>query len=61
MKKYWPHVCAVLLLLNLWMWAWSNGPLRVLGFGPDEPREPERVQEQVMPEALQLQPRQSPP
>ena len=60
MRKYWPHVCGLLLLLNLWIWAWSNGHLRVLGFGPAEPREPERVQEQVMPEALQLQPRVPP-
>lgn len=56
MRKYWPHVCGVLLVLNLWLWAWSNGHLRVLGFGPHDPREPQRLEEQVNPEALQLLP-----
>ena len=56
MRKYWPHVCGALLVLNLWLWAWSNGHLRVLGFGPHDPREPQRLEEQVNPEALQLLP-----
>jgi len=43
-----------MLLLNLWFWAWSNGHLRIFGMGPIDPRETQRLEEQVNPEALQL-------
>jgi hypothetical protein len=56
MKSWGAKLCLVLLLLNLWFWAWSNGHLRWLGYGPVDPREPQRLEEQIRPEALQLKP-----
>lgn len=55
MKSMGAKLCLLLLLLNVWFWAWSGGHLRKLGFGPEDPREPHRVEEQIRPEALQLQ------
>jgi hypothetical protein len=56
MNKWGFRLCIALLLLNLWFWAWSGGHLRRLGFGPTDPREPQRLENQVRPEALQLLP-----
>ena len=42
------------VIANVLFWAWSHGGLRVLGWAPNEPREPQRVEEQLRPEALRL-------
>jgi hypothetical protein len=55
MKSWGAKLCLVLLLLNLWFWAWSGGHLRWLGSAPHDPREPQRLEEQIRPEAMQLQ------
>ncbi len=46
----------VLLLLaaNLGVWAWSQGHLSALGLGPQWQSEPERLESQIKPEAVQL-------
>lgn len=44
-----------LLLANLGWLAWSQGWLQPLGWGPARQAEPERLQRQVRPEALQWQ------
>jgi hypothetical protein len=43
-----------LVLANLLFWLWTEGHLRWLGVGPKPVQEPERVQEQIRPEALKL-------
>ena len=54
MRKYITALALALVLANLLFWAWSHGGLRVLGWAPNEPREPQRVEEQLRPEALRL-------
>ncbi|MEJ5126158.1 SPOR domain-containing protein [Comamonas sp. MYb21] len=44
----------LLLLANAGYYAFSQGMLRSLGWGPEDPSEPERVQQQVKPEALRI-------
>ena len=46
----------LLLLVNLGFAAWSNGYLKPLGWQPSDPREPQRLEQQLRPEALQLSP-----
>lgn len=43
-----------LLLANLGYYAWSQGLLREWGVGPQEQAEPERMQQQIRPETLQI-------
>lgn len=45
----------VLLLANAGYFAWSQGHLRTLGWGPVEQREPERLAQQLAPEQLRLE------
>lgn len=52
---YWRTLALALLVVNLLFWAWSEGYLRALGLGPHRVNEPERLQEQVKPEALKMQ------
>lgn len=47
-------VVLVLVLLNGTYFAWSQGWLLGLGYGPTQQREPQRLQQQIRPEALQL-------
>ena len=54
MRKYITALAVVLVMANLLFWAWSHGGLRVFGWGPSDPREPQRVEEQLRPEALLL-------
>jgi hypothetical protein len=54
MRKYITALAVVLVMANLLFWAWSHGGLRVFGWGPSDPREPQRVEEQLRPEALRL-------
>ena len=54
MRKYISALALALVIANVLFWAWSHGGLRVLGWTPNEPREPQRVEEQLRPEALRL-------
>jgi len=49
-------VVLVLVLLNSAYFAWSQGWLLGLGYGPAQQREPQRLRQQIRPEALQLLP-----
>jgi hypothetical protein len=44
----------ILLLLNGTYFAWSHDLLRALGFAPAKQTEPQRLGQQVRPEALRL-------
>lgn len=50
----------LLLLANLAFFAWSQGYLRVLGFGPAQQSEPQRLTQQLRPQALRVL-REGPP
>jgi hypothetical protein len=52
MLKYW---LALLLLLNAAVLAWQWDAFARWGYGPDQQREPERLQQQVRPEALKFE------
>jgi len=54
MRKYITALALALVLANLLFWAWSHGGLRMFGWGPSDPREPQRVEEQLRPEVLRL-------
>ena len=45
----------ILLLANAGYFAWSQGALASLGWAPQQHTEPERLQQQLRPETLQLQ------
>jgi hypothetical protein len=45
---------AVLLLANLAFWAWSAGALQAFGLAPASERDPERLAQQVRPEAVRI-------
>jgi hypothetical protein len=51
----------VMLLANAGYFAWSQGHLRPLGWGPLEQREPERLAQQVAADQLRLEGAASPP
>ena len=44
----------VLLLTNAGYYAWSQGLLKDLGFAPEEQAEPQRMNQQIRPETLQI-------
>ena len=44
----------VLLLANAGYFAWSQGHLRQWGYGPQEQAEPQRMNQQIRPETLQI-------
>lgn len=46
----------ILLLANAGYFAWSQGALASLGWAPQQHSEPERLQQQLHPESLKLQP-----
>ena len=48
-------VLAVLLVLNLATLAWQWGALARWGWAPDTAREPERMRDQLRPEALKVE------
>ena len=50
----WRYFAWALLLVNLLLWLWLGGHLRWLGLGLDSPREPERMLEQIDPQAITL-------
>lgn len=45
-----------LVLANLFVFAFNEGLLRSLGWGPENPREPQRLAQQLEPERLRLRP-----
>lgn len=57
MKRLW---LAVLLLAaaNALFWAWAQGHLQVFGWAPERVREPERLEQQINPDALRVLPRE---
>ena len=48
----WRTFALLLLLLNALYWAWGEGWLLDYGFGPTPQREPQRLAQQIRPEAL---------
>jgi len=44
----------LLIFVNATYFAWSQGMLRVYGFAPTEQREPQRVQQQIRPDAVKV-------
>lgn len=54
MKRLLWWLCVLLLLANLLFAAWVRGYLRPWGWQPADPREPQRLEQQLRPEALQL-------
>jgi hypothetical protein len=54
MRKYVIALAWLLVVTNLVFWAWSRGDLRIWGWGPTDPREPQRVEQQLRPEAVRL-------
>jgi len=48
----------LLVLANALFWAWSQGHLQAFGWAPERLREPERLEQQVNPEALRVVPRE---
>jgi hypothetical protein len=56
MKKTLWLCAAVLLIANVLFAAWSNGWLQPWGWQPVQPREPQRLQQQLNPQAMQPEP-----
>lgn len=50
MLKYW---VGLLVLLNAMAWAWQREAFAPWGFAPEQHQEPERLKQQLRPEALQ--------
>lgn len=48
----WRTLALLLLLLNALYWAWGEGWLLPYGFGPAQQREPQRLAQQIRPEAI---------
>jgi hypothetical protein len=44
----------LLLLANVVFFAWHQGHLQILGFAPERTREPERLAQQIRPEAIRV-------
>ena len=49
-------VVLLLVLLNAAYYAWSHGLLRAYGWAPAEQREPQRLEQQLRPQAIQILP-----
>ncbi len=50
----WRTFALLLLLLNALYWAWGEGWLLDYGFGPAPQREPQRLAQQIRPQALTI-------
>lgn len=50
----WRTFALVLLLLNALYWAWGEAWLLPYGFGPTPQREPQRLAQQIRPEAITI-------
>ena len=55
MRKYLTTLALLLVLANVLFWAWSSGSLKIFGWAPIDPREPQRLEEQLRPEVIQLE------
>ena len=55
-SPFWRNTLIVLVLANVLWWAWAHDHLRLLGMGPTPVAEPQRLGQQVNPEALTLRP-----
>lgn len=51
---FWRNLALALVLVNLLLWAWTQGHLRLLGLGPKPVEEPQRMQQQIQPQGLTL-------
>ncbi len=49
---FWRNLALALVLVNLLLWAWTQGHLRLLGLGPKPVEEPQRMQQQIQPQGL---------
>jgi hypothetical protein len=56
MKKTLWLCAAVLLIANVLFAAWASGWLQPWGWQPVQPREPQRLQRQLNPQAMQPEP-----
>ena len=54
-KTIWRNLAVLLVLANLAFWLWSQGYLREEGMGPTSVQEPQRLKEQIEPQALTIQ------
>lgn len=54
MRKYLTTLALLLVLANVLFWAWSSGSLKIVGWAPIDPRETQRVEEQLRPEVVRL-------
>ena len=54
-------IALVMMLANAGYFAWSQGHLRALGWGPVEQREPERLAQQLAADKLRLEGAPPPP
>ncbi|NBW67972.1 MAG: hypothetical protein EBR47_04615 [Betaproteobacteria bacterium] len=54
-KTVWRNLAFLLVLANLVFWLWSQGYLRPVGMGPKSVQEPQRLKDQVEPQALTIQ------
>ena len=54
MRKLFTALALLLVLANVLFWAWSSGSLNIFGWAPIDPREPQRVEEQLRPEVVRL-------
>ncbi|WP_296493924.1 hypothetical protein [Rhodoferax sp.] len=50
----WRTFALILLLLNAMYWAWGEGWLLPYGFGPAPQREPQRLAQQIRPQAITI-------
>jgi hypothetical protein len=50
----WRTIALTLLLLNALYWAWGEGWLLPYGFGPEPQREPQRLAQQIRPQAITI-------
>lgn len=54
-KNVWRNLAVLLVLANVVFWLWSQGFLRQVGIGPASVQEPQRLKEQIEPQALTIQ------
>ena len=57
MKRLW-LIVLLLAAANALFWAWAHGYLQALGWAPERVREPERLEQQINPDALRVLPRE---
>ena len=55
-KHFWRNAVWALAAINLLFWLWNDGGLRFLGLGPKPVQEPHRLENQVDPELLTINP-----